>query len=204
MDSRQATSRDLDAVTDTITLAFSNDPVWAVALARSDGRTDHQRGFWRFFVEGSHAVGGVRLLDGAAAVSVWLPPGAPEIPDEDAPRLDAYLDSALGPDGAAEMQALFARFDEHHPRERPHAYLSLLATNPAFAGRGLGQALLADDLARLDGEGLPAYLESTNPANDHRYERAGFRRVGEFSTVRNGAPVTTMWRESAGRADWST
>ena len=34
--------------------------------------------------------------------------------------------------------------------------------------------LLAENLQRIDAEGAPAFLESSNPANDHRYERLGF------------------------------
>ena len=56
-------------------------------------------------------------------------------------------------------------------------------------------ALLADTLARIDEEGAPAYLESSNPANDARYERLGFLKVGEFSTPDGAHTVATMWRE---------
>jgi predicted GNAT family acetyltransferase len=76
-----------------------------------------------------------------------------------------------------------------------HAYLSLLATHPAHRGRGVGQELLAADLARWDAAGIPTYLESTNPANDHRYARLGFRPIGGFHAVRDGAWVTAMRRE---------
>jgi hypothetical protein len=33
---RAATSADIDAITDVITLAFETDPVWSVALRRPD------------------------------------------------------------------------------------------------------------------------------------------------------------------------
>jgi GNAT superfamily N-acetyltransferase len=74
---------------------------------------------------------------------------------------------------------------------------SLLASHPDHRGQGIGQRLLAEDLARWDAEHLPAHLESTNPANDHRYERAGFRRIGGFHAVLDDAPISTMWRPSA-------
>ena len=57
-------------------------------------------------------------------------------------------------------------------------------------------ALLAENLARIDEEAMPAYLESSNPDNDKRYERLGFRRVGEFSTPDGSCTVATMWREA--------
>jgi ribosomal protein S18 acetylase RimI-like enzyme len=83
-----------------------------------------------------------------------------------------------------------------HPREEPHYYLSLLGTHRARAGRGLGIALLAENLARIDGERMPAYLESSNPGNNHRYERFGFQTIGEFYPPAGNTPVTTMWRNA--------
>ena len=57
-------------------------------------------------------------------------------------------------------------------------------------------ALLAENLGRIDDEGMPAYLESSNPGNNHRYERYGFVRTGEFYPPSSDVPVTTMWRDS--------
>ena len=65
-------------------------------------------------------------------------------------------------------------------------------------------ALLAENLKRIDAEGFPAYLESTNPANNSRYERLGFRQIGEFTTPGGERTVGTMWREvGAGAAGLS-
>jgi hypothetical protein len=44
---------------------------------------------------------------------------------------------------------------------------------------------------------MPAYLESSNPSNDHRYERLGFVRVGEFAAPAGGPTVACMWRDPA-------
>jgi hypothetical protein len=57
--------------------------------------------------------------------------------------------------------------------------------------------LLAANLAQIDEQGFPVYLESSNRANDHRYERLGFVHVGEFAAPRGGPTVAGMWR--AGR-----
>jgi len=62
-------------------------------------------------------------------------------------------------------------------------------------GNGLGMALLAESLALIDAEGMPAYLGSSNPANDARYEGVGFRKVGAFTTPDGAHTVATMWRE---------
>ena len=85
-------------------------------------------------------------------------------------------------------------FEAAHPREEPHYYLSLLGTDPAQRGRGLGLALLADNLARVDAEGAPAYLEASNPANVPLYERHRFEVIGHFDLPDGGPRVHTMWR----------
>src|SRR5262249_54517738 len=152
--------------------AFAADPVWSVALARADGTTDHQPAYWRRFVASSIAQGGVWLLEDGAAVSVWVPPGGEELSAEGIAELDRFNMAHLGNVGAREMPGLSERFESTHPRDAPHASRSLLAPHPDPRGRGIGQALLAENLASWDAAGAPAYLESTNPANDHRYARA--------------------------------
>ncbi len=55
--------------------------------------------------------------------------------------------------------------------------------------------LLADNLGRLDREGAAAFLESSNPVNDARYERLGFSPCGEFELSEDGPSVTQMRRD---------
>lgn len=197
MSMRAATEQDLEPVIETVHLAFLGDPVWSVALARPDGATDHAREFWGQYVRGALRYSTVFVVDGAdgeaAAVSVWLPPDGTELSDEQEAEIERIVRDNLEPDAAGALFELWERFEANHPQE-PHAYLSLLATHPDHRGRGIGQQLLADNLAHFDAQGVPSYLESTNPANDHRYERAGFERIGEFSAVLTDAPITTMWR----------
>ena len=196
--SRRAVPADLDRAAETVTLAFAADPVWSVALARPDGRVDHHGAYWRRFVDGAFEQESLWLIGDAAAVSVWVPPAGQELSDGAIEALLRFNAAWLGEDGAREMSELYDRFDSNHPTTEPHAYLSLLATHPDHRGRGIGQALLAENLALWDALGVPSYLESTNPANDHRYERAGFRRVGGFTAVRDSAPISTMWRGVGG------
>ena len=101
---------------------------------------------------------------------------------------------ALGLRRADALFELWDRFESTHPQNEPHYYLSLLATHPRARGRSIGQTLLREDLSRFDEIGVPTFLESSNPDNDHRYERAGFRRIGEFLTVLDDAPVGQFWR----------
>jgi GNAT superfamily N-acetyltransferase len=129
------------------------------------------------------------MLDGAAAVAVWIPPGGAELTEAEEARLEPTL--------ARPVLELLHRFEAAHPRERPHYYLSLLGTDPARRGRGLGMRLLAENLALIDAERMPSYLESSNPVNNARYESLGFVQVGEFTTPDDAHVVATMWREPA-------
>jgi GNAT superfamily N-acetyltransferase len=197
MITRPATLDDIGRVSQTLSLAFLHDPVWGVALARPDGSTVHHAAYWQIYVEGALRYSTVFMTDDASAVSVWIPPGGTDLSDAGETAITQLVRATLEP---AEVQAMFDLWDHfavNHPHDEPHAYLSLLATHPDHRGHGIGQRLLAEDLARWDAERLPAYLESTNPGTDQRYERAGFRRIGGFLSVIDDAPISTMWRPSA-------
>ncbi len=103
---------------------------------------------------------------------------------------------AFPADFAQKAFELYDRIKAAHPRDIPHAYLSIIATHPDHRGHGIGQQLLAANLANWDAREIPSYLESSNPANLHRYERAGYRAVGTVDAVLNDAVITTMWREA--------
>jgi GNAT superfamily N-acetyltransferase len=200
MEFRVATGADVDAVTDTIRLAFLDDPVWGPSLVLPGGGTEHLDPFWRVYVDAglrfstvfvTGEVGGV-----AQAIAVWTPPGEPELSDEQEEKIIRLVNETFPPDLAEKMFELYDRFDAAHPHDRPHAYLGLLATHPDYRGRGIGQQLLAETLALWDARGVPSYLESTNPANLHRYRRAGFEPIGTFDAVLDDAVISTMWRDA--------
>ena len=192
---RSAARTDLAAVTETISLAFHDDPTWSWAF--SDPATRHERYevFWRFMIEGALRYPWVLMTESCEAAAVWIPPGGTELAEEAEARLGPLLEEIAG-ERADDIVELFARFGAAHPHDEPHYYLSLLGTHPSHTGRGIGMALLAESLARIDEERLPAYLESSNPANNHRYQRYGFEAIGEFYPPGSDIPVTTMWRDA--------
>jgi hypothetical protein len=57
------------------------------------------------------------------------------------------------------------------------------------------RAAAAANLVMLDELGMPAYLESSNRANDRRYERLGFELIGEFAAPGGSPTVGWMCRE---------
>jgi GNAT superfamily N-acetyltransferase len=192
MCARVATLADLDVLTETIQLAFADDPVWSRAFAHPDDRV--LAAFWRLWLEGALRYPWVWMTQAGEAVSVWIPPGEDELSPEQDAAFKHLAESSLGRRGAAYLDAVMARFAEAHPHGEPHYYLSLLGTHPEHRGHGLGMALLAENLTRIDAEGAAAYLESSNPANNQRYQRLDFAFHGRFKLPDDGPIVTTMWR----------
>jgi GNAT superfamily N-acetyltransferase len=193
---RPATAEDVTAVATCLASGFHEDPLWGPwAFPEESSRARPLYELMRFWVSAGVRYEWVRMTDKAEAVAVWIPPAEPELsPDQEA-AFAVLVDDLFG-ERADELRALFELFGEHHPEE-PHFYLSLWATHREHAGRGLGSALIRDNLARIDAERMPAYLESTNPANLPRDEGLGFRPEAEFGPA-NGPVITTMWREPAG------
>lgn len=197
---RQANQADRAAITRVLVPAFWDDPVWGPMFpAEDETERRHQASeFWDFMVgEALHypdtyvATG----PDGSlAAVAVWYPPGAAEIRDEMLPAYDSLTLELLGEAGAAAVHDSGDRFDAERPKD-PHAYLNFLAVAPEWRGHGIGMALLRETRARYDAAGIPSYLESTNPGNDARYEREGYRAHGKVVFADGGA-ATTFWRDA--------
>jgi len=85
---RRATAADADRVTEIITLAFAQDPLWGHAMARPDGGDGHHAAFWRLFVEGALRYPWTWLTGGGEAATLWIPPGGAEMtPAEVAERM---------------------------------------------------------------------------------------------------------------------
>jgi GNAT superfamily N-acetyltransferase len=181
-------------VTDLFALAFCGDPTWSWAFPVAAERVEQHRRWWGLFVRGAVPHGWVWATSDGGAAALWLPPGAAELTPEDEARVRPLLCEMIG-DRADDVLELLARFDAHHPRDRPHYYLSLLGTHPGHRGQGKGMGLLAHNLALLDELGMPAYLESSNRANDHRYERLGFIQIGEFAAPGGEPTLACMWRD---------
>ena len=83
---------------------------------------------------------------------------------------------------------------KEHPTT-PHLYLFTIGTRKTARGKGLGKALMAPVLAAADRDGLPCYLENSNPANTGFYRSRGFEQIKMFAAGPGGPPLEAMWRE---------
>jgi GNAT superfamily N-acetyltransferase len=189
---RPASRADIRPVADVLAKAFYEDPpfVWMMP----DDRTRHWRTRQLFDIVIRHEAlrhGAVDVAwDGGAVAgaAIWFPPGTwPSATRNQLRTLPLYvraLGRRFGP--ASELVSSLAQV---HPRT-PNWYLWGIGVDPAHQGRGVGGALLRSRLTVVDKAGIPAYLESSKPANIPIYEHFGFQ-VQDLPALPAGAPVVT-------------
>jgi len=100
-----------------------------------------------------------------------------------------------GTKGAAKRGMTAAETMAREHPSAPHLYLFTIGTRKAARGKGLGKRLLAPVLAAADRDGLPCYLENSNPANTGFYRAHGFERMNVLAAGPGGPPLEAMWRE---------
>ena len=159
----------------TLTLGFSTDPAARWPWPRPADYLRNMPLLARAFGGRAFALGTADGVDGLAGVALWLPPGTG--PDNDA--LAELIERTAVASMLKDADQVFAQMARFHPAE-PHWYLPLIAVDPVQQGQGLGDKLMAHALARCDADGLPAYLESSNPRNLSFYERHGFTVLGRI------------------------
>ena len=61
-----------------------------------------------------------------------------------------------------------------------HWYLGLIGVDPGFQGKGCAGSMLRAQLRRIDGTGLPCYLETGTEKNVAIYSKYGFEVMEQF------------------------
>jgi len=194
----EATAADVDEVARTLSDAFAADPHmdW---FMRADSRRDAARlAFFRQLVGEGMVSGRIDRPAGGGAAAIWMPfewlgpaPLSAEL------KLLPTMLRATGWSRFGRLLAIRADLDKHHPMQRRHAYLWFLGVAPAAQGRGVGSALLRAANARLDAEGLPAYLETGTTRNVALYRRHGYEVISEHRARADAPLMWSMWREAA-------
>lgn len=182
------------AAVGVITLAYGTDPLARWTFPDPDQYLEHFPEFIRALAGKSFESGTAYLAPNSGGAALWLPPGTE--PDEDA--LIGLFWNSTSDEVQKDLFPMFERMEAYHPRE-PHWYLPMIGVEPGRQGSGVGSALMQHALANCDADGLPAYLESTNPRSIPLYERFGFELVG---TIRSGdaPPIYPMLRK--GQRSW--
>lgn len=194
---RPAERRDIPQLSDTLARAFYTDPVLDWAMRTSDARMGALRDMFRHGLEADLKYSESTTTDDLMACAIWVPPEAMNDPHsilDDLLMLPRFLHYS-GPGRMLRMIRFFNACDEKRPKT-PHHYLDFIGVHPDRQGQGYASALLRHTLTRLDTQGEPAYLESSNPRNNPLYQRHGFQITDEIH-LPDGPTLWCMWRNPA-------
>lgn len=192
-DVRLALKRDLPELARTLASAFSEDPVMTWMFEDAEARPEHLLRMQNFGLATALLRGHVYTLPDLRAAALWAPPDVPMLDDAAGREMGRVMAEAIG-EKAGEKLGAMAQLQKAHPDET-HFYLFTLGTHADAQSQGLGSRVIAPVLERCDAEGLPAFLESSNPRNVPFYERHGFRVVEEIVLEEGGPIMHPMWRD---------
>lgn len=181
---RLAKPEDREHAIASIVAAFITDPVNRYVMPTPQLYLSTMPLVTRHFGGGAVDHGTAWIGGDFAGVAFWLPPGA----HSDQEALGELMAQRLTPDRIEHMGPVLEQMLGFHPEE-PHWYLAMIGVDPHARGLGIGAALMEAALERVDADGLPAYLESSNPRNISLYERHGFEVIGEIQV--GPVPVIT-------------
>jgi ribosomal protein S18 acetylase RimI-like enzyme len=113
-------------------------------------------------------------------IAAWFPPGKSDMTYFQLIRAGGLkLVRLLGTNTISKMN----RVSSHAVRLRkqylpgPHWHLFPLAVDPKYQGKGYASALMRPMLDRIQSEGLPCFLETTDEKNVSLYEHFGFEVI---------------------------
>jgi GNAT superfamily N-acetyltransferase len=189
-----ADAQDAESIFGVLTLAFAADPPNRWMFPDAADYLRHFPGFARALGGNAIAARSAYVDADHSGVALWLAPDTG--PDEAA--LTRFIADSVPAEKQADLAAVIEQMGRTHPAE-PHWYLPFVGVEPVRQGLGLGAALLRPVLAACDADGVPAYLESTNPRNQPFYRRLGFAALAEIR-VGDCPPIVPMLRRPGGQA----
>lgn len=199
MSVRKAAASDVPMVAGIIASAFAHDPVFTWMLGPKGDPEQRLRPFLTSLAKVNLAKPNheIYVTDEGDGAAIWYGVDDWKVAPRDLVRTaPALLRSFRGRLPVA-LKALSV-IEKAHPTA-PHHYLEFLATRPDRQGKGVGSAVIEAMLERCDAEGIPAYLENSNPRNEPFYARHGFVAREEITLAAGAPPLLTMWREPRSR-----
>lgn len=173
----------------TLTIAFSSDPIARWFLPDASRYLTYWPQFVIALAGNAFAAGTADSVSDCAGVALWLPPDV----GSDDEAMAAIATEAVPEPDQEEVFGVLGQMGEYHPTER-HWYLPLIGVDALKVGGGLGSALLRHAASRCDRDGLPAYLEATDPRNRRLYAAHGFEELGVIQAG-GSPPIWPMLRK---------
>ncbi len=171
-------------VVETVVRAFEFDPAFRYFFPSDSEYREQSRHLVEYLFDKRVAQGTAWAIAEAQAVALWDHPrsrlSASDIARDES--LGVRLSQAIGRDAAKRLALYDAATTAAFPDNEEYWYLGILAVDPDHQGTGLGSAILKDGMARAHAEGLPAYLETTNPDNVPYYRYHGWDLVQTIET----------------------
>jgi ribosomal protein S18 acetylase RimI-like enzyme len=189
---RRAADADLEALSQTLALAFADYP-WTNWTVAADDHTARLRALYRLYAQADGLpFGEIWVTDGCESVAIWMPPGHRGPSDDALERLSSAISRLFGDrlEAAHDAEAVIRALRP----EEPHWYLASMGTRPEHQGRGLGSAVLEPVLARCDADRMPAYCDTSTERNVRFYGRHGFAIVAETDVPDDGPHVWLLGR----------
>ncbi|MBP2324111.1 ribosomal protein S18 acetylase RimI-like enzyme [Kibdelosporangium banguiense] len=189
---REAGYADLPSVGRLLGAAFQDDPVSEWVFPEAERRQAVQPAFFEAFATAALDTGGVVYVRAdAIAATVWFPGGEDDGDEDDfMARFGMLTDEE-----AATFGRLAGLMAEHHPEHGAHMHLQFIGVLPARQRSGIGGELLEHNLAVLDKDSTPAYLEASSQLSPPLYERLGFEHIGVPFGPAGGPRMYPMWRQ---------
>lgn len=187
----------VDEAAEALAQAFQDDPLQTYTFPDSEERKRlspaHFEAVLRYGLLAGQVFTGIERGSGAA---IWIPPGAEPSPEMAEASGLARLPETIGAEAAGRFGRVVGYAEAAHRRDMrvPHWYVMVLGVAPAFQGQGYGRALLQPILDRAETDGMPCYLETTQPNNVSFYERLGFRVLLDDVEPESGLRVWTFRR----------
>jgi ribosomal protein S18 acetylase RimI-like enzyme len=182
-----ASTSDRARIVSSLVAAFPRDPVLRYLFPDEKAYPEQAAAFFGHLFDKRVGWQTVWTIGGGAATAIWEPPSAGNgaADDDLAPRLP--------PDALGRMRAYDQAVHAEMPTS-PFWYLGVLGTDPEYAGRQWGRAVMNCGLRRAAADGLPAYLETSKPSNVELYRRSGWEVV---SALTEPVPIWVMRNEPA-------
>lgn len=188
-------STDLEAVVQTLCLAFDSDPVTEWAFPRHlANRGPVVEGFFRATTELILQHGGRAVATpGHEAVGVWSPPGAAEPAEADVAGYAARLTGAYG-DAVERALTVMGLIDARRPAGLPpHFHVLFVGARPEHHKRGAAIQVMGMLAQALNETGAGVLGEASSTYSLALWRRMGANRIGPEIQLSAGPSLYPVW-----------